>query len=418
MNQTNHLQKIPNAALAYPAIVSLMLYIFCYQFAYPFTSTLFLYIAFGCFVMWLILGGRMRLSEQALLMALVTVVSVAGVFYTDNPERGRREAILTAVIFVLLLAMGQSEALCDKMKKAVRFCSFLVLIGVLLQYLFPDTINSVLGVLLREERYEQLMWSYSVDGAYAGFTAQTPETAYFCATLFGFTAFGWLQNKGQPLKKKFFSFLILAASGFAVILTSKRGIAVAMLVAFLVTYLVWGRFSSKTVTRVLGLLLLFVIVLLILNAQNETVHHFLQRFDSLDGDVTTGRMEIWSTALENDPNVLVGKGTGAAYTIFDAGLHNIYLQLYYDHGLIGALVYLAFFIVNLVYALKKREPMAIYIQVLVLVYGMSGNPIYDTSFFIVYTMFSVVGVTERAQTVVCEAGTMEEKYESGNLNIS
>lgn len=384
--------KIPNGFFAYPAIVSLILYVFCYQFAYPFSSTIFLYMAFGCFILWLIVGQAAYMSKQTALMALVVCVSVLGAFYTDNQEKGTREAILTVVTFVLMVAIAQNEAMLCKLKKVIWIFSFIIFIGVLLQFLFSDAMNNFLGVLLRRDSYEHLMWSYSVDGAFAGFSAYTADAAYFCATLFGFTIFSLLQNKEAAIGKKILKICIMVLSVFAVILTSKRGVAVALFIAFFVTYMIWKRPSFKTIAKVLLIVLLCVAAFYILSEKNEIISAFLQRFNSTDGDITTGRSVIWENALDGLSNKVIGMGTGAAYTIFDNGLHNIYLQLFYDHGIIGALVYIVFFLYNLRCAVKKRELMPIYIQILMLVYGMSGNPIYSNSFFIVYVIFSTVSL--------------------------
>lgn len=395
--KTELTRKIPNSFVAYPALIALMIYVFGYQFAYPFSSTLFLYIAFGFTVVWMVFNQGIYFSAQMLIMALVAVVSALGVFYTQSPKEGNREAILTIVVWILLIAFAQNAAMLEKIKKAIYICSFAVLLGVLLQYLFAGAVNTVLSRILRSDSYERLIWSYDVDGAYAGFSAYTPDAAYFCAALFGFTMFGRLQAKELSFKKKIACWVVILLSVFAVILTSKRGVAIALIVSFVLTYMIWKKFSAKTIFSTIGLLAVCVILIGIFSEQNEVIQMFLQRFDPTDGDITTGRSEIWKSALDKLTNGFIGMGTGSAYVVYDTGLHNIYLQLFYDHGLVGVIIYLLFFISNLVYAIKRREAVAIYIQLLMLVYGMSGNPIYSNSFFIVYTIFSVVSVGEQEQ---------------------
>ena len=383
---------VKNGVFAYPAILSLVLYIFCYQFAYPFSSTFFLYIAFAGLVIWLIFCQRIYLSTQMMFMGLVTLVSALGVVYTDNPAKGNREAILTAVTFIFLIAFAQDSALLGKLKKIICWCSFAVMVGVMLQYLFSDAVNNLLSGLLRSDCYERLMWSYTVDGAYAGFSAYTADAAYFIAVLFGFMIFGWLQNPKMSVWNKVFRLAVGGISVFAVILTSKRGVAVALLISLVVTYMIWKKLSVKTITKVFVAFAICGIILLILSKQNEAVQGFMARFDNTDGDITTGRSEIWKRAIEALHDAVFGMGTGSAYTIYDTGLHNIYLQLFYDHGFIGALIYVTFFLYNLIGAIRRRDPMPIYIQLLMLIYGMSGNPIYSNSFFIIYVIFSVATV--------------------------
>lgn len=409
---------VKNGMIAYPAILSLVLYVFCYQFAYPFSSTLFLYIAFAGLVVWLIFGQKIYLSTQMLLMGLVTLVSAVGVIYTDNPAKGNREAILTAVTFVFLIALAQDNALLGKLKKIVCVCSFVVLVGVMFQYLFSDAVNSLLGNLLREDCYEHLMWSYTVDGAYAGFSAYTADAAYFVAVLFGFMIFGWLQNPEMPVWNKVFRLVVGGLSVFAVILTSKRGVAVALLITLVMTYMIWKKVSAKTMVKMILLIVACAIVLFLVSQQNAIVRAFIERFDSADGDITTGRSEIWKSAIEAFRNAIFGMGTGSAYTVYDAGLHNIYLQLFYDHGVIGALIYVMFFLYNLVGAIRRREPMSIYVQLLMLVYGMSGNPIYSNSFFIIYVIFSVVTARRVPEPTSYAPGKEQLYHESRNFNFS
>ena len=410
--------NVKNGMIAYPAILSLLLYVFCYQFAYPFSSTFFLYIAFAGLVVWLFFGQKIYLSTQMLLMGLVTLVSAVGVIYTDNPAKGNREAILTAVTFVFLIALAQDNTLLGKLKKIVCVCSFVVLFGVMFQYLFSDAVNSLLGNLLRTDCYEHLMWSYTVDGAYAGFSAYTADAAYFVAVLFGFMIFGWLKNPEMPIWNTVFRLVVGGLSVFAVILTSKRGVAVALLIALVMTYMIWKRVSAKTMVKMILLIVACAIVLFLVSQQNAIVRVFIERFDSADGDITTGRSEIWKRAIEAFRNAIFGMGTVSDYTVYDAGLHNIYLQLFYDHGVIGALVYVMFFLYNLVGAIRRREPMSIYVQLLMLVYGMSGNPIYSNSFFIIYVIFSVVTARRVPEPTSFAAGKEQLYHESRNFNFS
>ena len=417
--KASNITSIKNGIIAYPAILSLAIYVFCYQFAYPFSSTFFLYIAFAGLVVWLICGQKIFLSKQMVFMGLVTVVSVIGVIYTDNLEKGNREAILTFVSFAFLVVFTQDNILLTKLKKIIGVCSFVVLVGVMFQYLFKDSVNNLLSKMLRTDCYEHLMWSYTVDGAYAGFSAYTADAAYFIAVLFGFMIFGWLRNSKASVWNKVFRIAVGGLSIFAVILTSKRGVLVALLIAWMVTYIIWKRLSMKTVAKILLLLTVCGVVLLILSEHNEIVQDFLKRFDSTDGDITTGRSEIWKNAIEASKNVIIGNGTGSAYTIYDKGLHNIYLQLFYDHGIIGLLIYAAFFLFNLRVAIKRRDPMSIYVQLLMLIYGMSGNPIYSNSFFIIYVLFSIVaakGITKNTTSYECPKESL--KNESRNFNVS
>lgn len=392
--KTEMTQKIPNAFIAFISIASLMMYIFYAQFDYPFTTTLFLYIAFGGFLLWMFLYRKIIITTQMFIMALVVAIVIVESYYSKVPEKGNREAILMGVSWILLIVFAQNENLLNMLKKVVFFGACTVLIGIMIHYLFPSQVNEFLKQTVTMESYEELMWVYEVGGIYTGFTVLTSEAAYFCATLFGFLAFGWIEKKKLPFINKLFYLAIIVLSIYAIILTSKRGIAVALIIAFFLTYVFWKKFSGKAIAGAFSLIIVGIIVISILNEQNAEVSAFLQRFDSMGsgGDITTGRTEIWQRAIDGLTNWVIGMGTGSSYMIFWTGLHNIYLQIIFDHGIIGLIFYLVFFIYNFAYAVRRKDPMSMFIQLLVLIYGMSGNPIYSNAFFITYLIFSVIPV--------------------------
>lgn len=382
-----------------------MIYIFFYQFNYPFGATAFLYVAFALFVVWIVLGGGLYVSAQLIPAAAIAVVSAVGVLYTSNSEKGSREAILMAVTCVLLAAFSQNGLLLSKIRKTVCLLSFVVLIGVLVQFLFPDTVNAVLEKLLREDRFDELMRAYTSDNAYAGFSSLTSEASYFSALVLGYAAFDKVFSERSSTLSRVFGVIFIALSMFAVLLTSKRGVAVAMIIALLFSYMIKKRMSARTVLGVVALIVIGAGAIYALSFHNDSVRTFLMRFEVVDGhDITTGRTEIWQSAVKNLNNIFFGMGTGSAYDIYETGLHNIYLQILYDHGLLGLIVYLAFFAFNLFVAIRRRDSMSIFVQCLILTYGVSGNPIYSNSFFIAYIIFSATA----ANTICGDAERSEE----------
>ncbi len=374
-------------------IVSTLLYVFCYQFNYPFTSTIFLYALFGFMLIYVFLTRFLKLKGQFYLLFLLIIVSWIGVAYTDNQEMGRREAILLLVMLLYVLALSQDNALVQNMRKAIYLCSFVVLSGVLIQYTIPTAFNLFMRALLRADCYDQLLRSYTVDGAYAGFSAYTPDEAYFSALIFGFSILNVLDNKTNKSRfRKILPLVLAFLSVFVVILTSKRGLIVAMLVAIVLTVLIGKKSSPKTIIAFGAIVVIGILLIYCIADSNVAVDLFLQRFDVSGGeDITTGRMDMWMEAMDafKGTNLLIGKGTGATYTIEDAGMHNIYLQIFYDHGIIGFVVYAIFFAYNLRKAITCNDTKSLFIQFVMLIYGVSGNPIYSNSFFITYITYTV-----------------------------
>ena len=391
-----HCQNMPRMKHSYIAFLLIgftLLYVFCYQFNYPFTSTAFLYISFGFMLIYVVLTGFLKLGWQFYLLSLISVVSWIGVVYTDNQKMGQREAILLLVMLLYVLAFSLDNVLAMNMRKAIFFSSFVVMSGVLIQYLIPTKFNLFMSTLLRADCYEQLLHSFSVDGAYAGFSAYTSDAAYFSALVFGFSILDVLENRNdRSLFKITISLVLIFLSVFVVILTSKRGLIVAMLASIVLTVLIEKKTSTKTVFAFGIIVVLGIVLVYYMSNSNVAVDLFLQRFDVSDSrDFTNGRMDMWLDALEEfkDANPFIGKGTGATYTIEDAGMHNIYLQIFYDHGIIGFIIYAIFFVYNLRKAIIYNDTQSLFIQFVMLIYGISGNPIYSNSFFITYIVYTV-----------------------------
>ena len=392
--------KYPIASFG--AILFTIIYIFFYQLQYPFGVAILLYIAFGFYAIVILHDGKLKMDKQVLLFLAVIVVSLLGLLYTDNSADGGREAILMIVMLVILWGNKGDLGMNAKLVRVIHGASFIVLAGIYLQYMMPDTFNAVMESVLRSDCYEQLMWSLQVDEAYAGFSAYTVDAAFFAAIIFGLSfmkLFGFTNRKSWAF---IVNIVVTIMSVFAVLLTSKRGIAVGMILGVFGTMIVMRTLSPHASRRIALAIVVAVVLGVVLFNQNEIARNFVGRFTSSD-DITTGRSVMYTLALSKlrGLDLLFGFGTGATYSLFDSGLHNIYLQLLYDHGLFGLIPYLAFFVYNLYLAYRANAVDSLYVQLVMLIYGMSGNPIYSNSIFIVY---------------LCYVACMKEKIEFNEID--
>ena len=365
------------------------IYLFFYQLNYPFNPAFFLYIIFGFCLVLLVFIKKIHLNLQIWLLLGCCVTALSGMLYTPEVEAGKRETLILFVVLVFLLANRSSSRLNAKLKKCIFVGSVLVLCGIYLQYFLQATFNAWMRELLRSDCYHQLMWSFRVDNAYAGFSAYTVDAAFFTALLFGIYSlrmFGCLQqNKPKYIHDILFTVLTL----FAVFMTSKRGIFVGMFFALLLTLYLMQRISKRTMLKIMVVFLFFCIGIVVFYFTNDIVRNFLNRF-LVNDDITTGRVVIYAAALQNlfRGNFMVGFGTGATYGLYSSGMHNIYLQILYDHGFLGLIPYLAFFVYNLKKARESGDIISIYVQLLMLIYGMSGNPLYSNMILMTYLVYT------------------------------
>ena len=375
---------------------------------YPFASTYFLYISFFMAIVLLITDIVLKTSNSLVLYIIIVFMTFIGTLYTNNQDRADRQVMFFLIYFFFFwLAMQENEFI-NILKKLLYFFSIIGMLTVFIQFVVPTAFNVLLARVLRADIYKAVMWSFDVDGTFTGITSSVSMASFSMAiVLFGATqnvldlflnrneeAYGhWL--KKYPIFFKIINIGAVIAALFGIILTSKRGIFVATIIALIVTIILDKDIKINKISKQQFVILCISVVVVVIVGvyfitTNDYVVTFLDRFTG--NNITTGRDVFYENAINDfsKGNVLeyiFGKGTASAYLINDTGLHNVYLQILYDHGLIGIMIYFSFFVINLKNAVENRYFYSMCMQIVFLVYCMSGNPLYDYYFFIPYLMF-------------------------------
>ena len=364
-----------------------LLYIFAYQFKLPFKADTFLYGMLLGLIAMNFLDGKIIVSNQVILFILVDGAAFIGLLYTTKPSEGLREAVLFTFFMLLFTLSLTNQPFIEAFVKWIYFASVLMVLTSILHFLFPAWFNALMSRLLRQDAYEQLMWSFTVDHTFAGMAAYTSNATFSAALVFGNSFLNIVKkNDVSLIKSRLWNILMMALSLFSIIICSKRGIFVATIIATVVLmfYLYRGR---NFLLKFSAVAILFAGVMVILYQTNEFVYTFINRFVS--DDFTSGRdviyESLWSDFANND--ILIGRGTAATYQIAEEGAHNIYIQILYDHGIIFSIPYYAFLAYNYYLAFKSRCPISIFVQTLFLVYGLSGNPLYSNMLMMIYLYY-------------------------------
>ena len=106
---------------------------------------------------------------------------------------------------------------------------------------------------------------------------------------------------------------------------------------------------------------------------------------------------MWSDLLAKSYDAFItGSGPASVTAIYRGDAHNIYIQILYENGIIGLGLYLAFFGLNIktsYMCLKKGNRLArigLAVQIAILVYGFTGNPLTDIFVFLLYLLASTI----------------------------
>lgn len=208
-------------------------------------------------------------------------------------------------------------------------------------------------------------------------------------------------------KGKKYYLLAFALTAIALIMTEKRAHLLFSIATLLVVYLIG---NSKRMSRKVFKLATAAVAILVFGGlfidQLPMIQSVLGRFESVGTDSSiTKRFFMWTLAINQFwKNPLFGSGFWGFMLnkenislIIDAstGCHNIYIQLLSECGLIGLMVLIAGIISALYISIKNlRSTMndlnlreyrgaiisSLAIQIFSLLYGFTGNMIYDRTF--------------------------------------
>lgn len=206
---------------------------------------------------------------------------------------------------------------------------------------------------------------------------------------------------------------------FALLLTGKRGpLLFAIGAIVVVLYFYKSDKPNGRILKILAVVAAGIIAVLIASIWVPNIMNAIDRFASTsdDGDVTAGRGPLFALAIKLfKQKPLLGWGWGSypylyyevygkyQYVAPQRHAHNIYLQLLCEVGVVGLVVFVIFFVWQLYRVLKLYKdyrkgliilpdsvsavlPFAVYSQVFFLMYGMTGNPLYDVMVLFPYLL--------------------------------
>jgi len=341
-------------------------------------------------------------SSSACVYLVIVFITAMGAI-GQSQEYAVRLILQMLVCCVAFLAFHGFQLSSRVVLVAFALLSLFYTGGVFLQLVAPALVFRINSVLLTPDAffsYQQLE-SYRYNSGFSGFNFMT---AFFSAILLGIYLYRWFNTPTRHTGRRVVYALLVLVAFFATVIAQKRGVFVACAVAVLVSLFV--MFNQKNnLKRFFSIgagLLIFGLGVYLLLLNSESGVQFLRRFSESD-DVSNGRFEIMQMVFNEIGNSFIfGKGTGASQELIHMGTHNIYLQVFFDHGAVGVFIYLTWFVINLKNVLRalRRVPaddaqravlfLSFFVQLLFLVYGFFGNPINDIFIFLLYVFFAAM----------------------------
>lgn len=352
-------------------------------------------------------------SDVLFLLAMIAVVGSLQKFTLVTGEIADSIVICLGIIISIFIRGNVENYNTSFM--LIKWGGVFYALSVILTYLSPSLYQKIFLSLLRPEIAENILRSLA-NGYYTGFTGQVAYTAGYIVSAIGVIFCGWIVNRKRlsPIEMLLFIILFLG-----LLLTQKRAHLLFLFITFIVVYI---QFSKNLTVRLIKTFRTTVFVVLVIipiasiisitrigqvlfNRIFDTIHAFSQ-----GEDISSDRINLWEYAWETFleyPIFGIGwgnfresiVGTVTVYTEMET--HNIYLQLLSETGIVGTIMILSPFIITYIYTLKATRIInrnknsypfkwkfavtySLFIQTFFLWYGLTGNPLYDYSYLIMY----------------------------------
>lgn len=411
-----HISDGVNTTKASYAVVLLVMTSYLIQFFNRIIGSKLPYLVFVIMAIILLMLANVRLvvnrkstiAKMWMVFAIVVAASI-GLHVINISYIMDLGTYLVGIVFIEYL--GRNTEVYEKVFKVIIFFSVIYAISVFIQFLAPSVYSIYLNLLPSEISYNinSLKNSYG----YTGFSTNPGFTAGHIVSgilvLFAIK----VSNMSFNRHKSRIALIILI---IALLLTGKRAHLLVVIFSCIVCYLICTR-GKKKLLFINALLWGSCVVIPMLLVSSEIVSsipvlaRFSETFNGLlsGADVSNGRNKLsayaWDLFKEN-PIFGIGWGqyrysiVGTVTLMTEMDTHNIYLQSLCETGLVGFLS----FVIAALLSLKRSfhnlktvlewdtewsffKMICIYslgYQLFFLLYGISGNPLYDINYILMY----------------------------------
>ena len=302
----------------------------------------------------------------------------------------------------------------------------ILFLGCLINYAFPTVYRTMIIPLFSRSAQVSLVWQASLRTYFPGFTSQVGYTSYFLCMAFG----ALFCFRKIVYNRWFVPLAIMILLGL--LLTGKRAPTLFLLVSIMFLYFFESR-ERERFTRVLQIVLItlgaFIALFLLARfTNNPAINRIFESVQNviLSRDVEdVGRDQLWTQAMTYFyDNKWLGIGWTNFKNIFTlrgTHVHNIYIQLLCETGIIGFSVFAFFFVWNIRTTLRRIKTakkgtceyswlmLSLFMQIYFLLYGITGNPLYDVEETILFFFGAGISYLPMLDDVAEDAGKLSAK---------
>jgi hypothetical protein len=343
-------------------------------------------------------------QTQDIFFLLYLLFGIISLFYTDSLSKALVYLGIWSFGILIKLWLPYFRNNAEYIINCLFAFSALHVLATLLQIVFPALMTSINAVILDANT---LYWNnlFLSQNAYAGITGQIGTNAFYLSVFVGIAVCKLITLYQKQRYTKYVFIFFTGAAFLALLATQKRGPLLFCVLSILGILYIWYAKTKKNIFRFIWLVTLLGVAIAILLLFTDYGRTLTSRFlYGSYGDIYSGRLPMfllmWEGFLEKP---ILGHGLASTSTLVGTlghsiG-HNVYLQSLNDIGLIGTFCLMVFMYKSLERTIRKIRvqsnttgthrliyylQISLYLQLFVILYGLTGNPIYDHFQFIIY----------------------------------
>lgn len=379
------------------------------------------------------LSGKLKINFCFLDIPFIVflIVWFVGCIYSPSMLKGFGYVFSFFIGLFLSLLISKHEINEDKIFYLVSIICIIFSAFIILQPLLPDFVINIAKIFKYDGDSYLLMVAWMRNGWYSGLFPDRAPAAFFCSLLIGCGLYFLYQIENLSTNKYRFIFSLFSIfiGIYGIMLTAKRGLLIGVAVSSLFTYIIYKKAKKQSILKIcLSVGLLIVIIgIIVLNLDVSQI--MIERF--LDNDnVMTYRDVIYENIFHCFwQNPIFGTGTASAFKLLGIGGHNIYLTVLMENGIVGIISFMFMCLITLVFTIKSilrygyeidnKTPsillFSLYMQLFFLIYGMSGNPLYD-NYILYFYLFSFLLLKNKRLNI--EKGRCNNESKYSNISFS
>lgn len=362
------------------------------------------YIAYAFAVISIILlfyGSKTLLSAKMTIPISLWIISICFVIRSGN------------ISYIVKYMLGLILMYCYYKKSGADGYTVKVLMGFGILYVFftfafyflpdlyidnvvpylSDYLQSTAIIMIRTNRYPGLTGHYSTNGIYLAIGLGAMVSLYISGS-----------GKKQKRQSKYLIILIIVTVGALLLIGKRAHLVFSIASCFGVYWLTNSRNKSSRWIKIIGGLLIISVVFVIAVNQIPALSNTFDRFSStaVSGDFLMSRGTFYAIAwMQFLKNPLMGCGWRTMMDILDHDVHNVYIQLLAETGILGFCFFVGLILYGVVvgtktinWAVKNRDGIktedfslicfSVYYIYFFVLYGMTGNPLYDEQTFYIF----------------------------------